>query len=86
MDAPTFATFIEEERTHIKEAIKGAKAKRQEAENEIAQLEAEVAAIAAYDAARKGKKAVRPNLVLPAAPKVRSVKRSSPSSPSIRTA
>lgn len=56
MDAPTFTTFIEEERTRIKEAIKGAKAKRQEAEQEIAQLEAEVAAIAAYDAARKGKK------------------------------
>jgi hypothetical protein len=56
MDAPTFASFIEEERTRIKEAIRAAKAKRQEAENEIAQLEAEVAAIAAYDAARKGKK------------------------------
>lgn len=56
MDAPTFATFIDQERTRIKEAIKGAKAKRQEAENEIAQLEAEVAAIAAYDDARRGKK------------------------------
>ena len=39
MDAPTFASFIGEERV------------------EIAQLEAEVAAIAAYDAARKGTKA-----------------------------
>jgi hypothetical protein len=56
MDAPTFASFIEEERNRIKEAIKAAKAKRQEAEHEIAQLEAETAAIAAYDAARKGKK------------------------------
>ncbi len=56
MDAPNFTTFIDQERDRIKEAIKAAKAKRQEAENEIAQLEAEVAAIAAYDAARKGKK------------------------------
>ena len=56
MDAPTFTSFIEEERARIKEAIKAAKAKRQEAEQELAQLEAEVAAIAAYDAARKGKK------------------------------
>jgi DNA-binding transcriptional ArsR family regulator len=57
MDAPNFASFIEEERARIKEAIKAAKAKQQEAESEIAQLEAETAAIAAYDAARKGKKA-----------------------------
>src|SRR5512132_2275820 len=57
MDAPTFTSFIEEERARIKAAIKAAKAKRQEAEAEIAQLEQEVAAIAAYDAARKGKKA-----------------------------
>jgi hypothetical protein len=56
MDAPTFATFIEEERIRIKEAIKAAKAKRQEVEQEISQLEAQIAAIAAYEAALKGKK------------------------------
>lgn len=58
MDAPNFATFIEEERARIKGAIKAAKARRQEAEQEIAQLEGQIAAIAAYDAALKGKKAV----------------------------
>ena len=57
MDAPNFTSFIAEERARIKEAIKAAKAKRQEAEGEIAQLEAQVAAIAAYDAALKGTKA-----------------------------
>jgi hypothetical protein len=55
MDAPTFASFIDEERTRIKEAIKAAKVKRQEAEDEISQLEAQGAAITAYDAALKGK-------------------------------
>lgn len=58
MDAPTFTSFIEEERARIKAAIKAAKAKRQEAEAEIEQLEGQLAAIAAYDAALKGKKAV----------------------------
>ena len=54
MDAPTFTTFIAEERSQIHDAIKAAKGKRQEAEREIAQLEAQLAAIAAYDAALKG--------------------------------
>ena len=58
MDAPDFTSFIAEERARIQQAIKAAKAKRQEAENEIAQLEGQVTAIAAYDAALKGKKAV----------------------------
>ena len=57
MDAPDFTSFVTEERTRIQQAIKAAKAKRQEAEGEIQQLEAQVAAIAAYDAALKGKKA-----------------------------
>src|SRR5512143_2762524 len=59
MDTPTtetdFITFIDQERARIKDAIKAANAKRQEAEKEIAQLEAQVAAISAYDAALKGK-------------------------------
>jgi hypothetical protein len=55
-DMRTFASFIEQERERIKEAIKAANAKRQEAEDEIGQLEAQIAAIAAYDAALKGKK------------------------------
>lgn len=55
MDAPTFTTFVAEERGRIYDAIKAAKAKRQEAEQEIARLEAQLAAIAAYDAALKGK-------------------------------
>lgn len=54
MDAPTFTTFIAEERERIHDAIKAAKAKREEAEREIAQLEAQLTAIAAYDAALKG--------------------------------
>ena len=54
MDAPTFTTFVAEERGRIDDAIEAAKAKRQEAEREIAQLEAQLAAIAAYDAALKG--------------------------------
>ncbi|MGE5561848.1 MAG: hypothetical protein ACM3ZV_00905 [Bacillota bacterium] len=56
MDAPNFTSFIAEERARIKAAIKAAEAKRQEAEVEIQQLEAQVAAIAAYDSALKGKK------------------------------
>ena len=51
----TFASLMAEERTRIQGAIKEAKAKRQEAEREIAQLEAQNAAILAYDAALKGK-------------------------------
>jgi hypothetical protein len=58
MDAPNFTSFIEEERARIKAAIKAAKTKRQEADQEIEQLEAQIAAIAAYDTALKGKKAV----------------------------
>jgi DNA-binding transcriptional ArsR family regulator len=62
MDTPTtttdFITFIDHERTRIKEAIKAASAKRREAEHEIEELETELTAIAAYDAARKGKKAM----------------------------
>jgi hypothetical protein len=54
--ATDFATFIGQERERIKEAIKAAKHKRQEAENEISQLEAQAAAVTAYDAALKGKK------------------------------
>jgi hypothetical protein len=54
MDTPTFASLMVEERTRIQDAIKAAKAKRQEAEREIAQLEAQSAAIVAYDAALKG--------------------------------
>jgi DNA-binding transcriptional ArsR family regulator len=61
MDTPTtttdFTTFIDQERTRIKEAIKAANAKRREAEREIQELETELTAIAAYDAARKGTKA-----------------------------
>jgi hypothetical protein len=53
MDAPTFAAFIAQERTRLQDAIKAAKAKRQQAEHEIEQLESELTAIAAYDAARK---------------------------------
>jgi hypothetical protein len=53
MDAPTFASFIAEERARLQDAIKAAKAKRQEAQREIEQLEIELTAIAAYDAARK---------------------------------
>jgi hypothetical protein len=56
MDAPDFTSFIEQERRRLQEAIKAAKAKQQEAEREIAQLEALMSAIAAYDAALKGKK------------------------------
>jgi DNA-binding transcriptional ArsR family regulator len=55
MDNPTFTTFVAEERRRIHDAIKTAKAKRQEADREIAQLEAQLAAISAYDAALKGK-------------------------------
>ena len=55
MDAPNFASFIAEERARIQQAIKAANAKRQEAEREIKKLEAQVAAIAAYDAALKGR-------------------------------
>ena len=55
MDAPTFTTFVAEERGRINDAIEATKAKRQEAEREIAQLEVQLAAIAAYDAALKGK-------------------------------
>jgi hypothetical protein len=55
MDTPTFALFIADERQRIQQAIKAAKAKQQEAEREIAQLEAQNAAIVAYDAALKGK-------------------------------
>ena len=55
MDTPTFTTFVADERRRIHDAIKTAKAKRQEADREIAQLEAQLAAISAYDAALKGK-------------------------------
>ena len=55
MDAPTFASLMAEERTRIQDAIKAAKAKQQEAEREIAQLEAQNVAIMAYDAALKCK-------------------------------
>lgn len=54
MDTPTFTTFVADERRRIHDAIKTAKAKRQEADREIAQLEAQLTAIAAYDAALKG--------------------------------
>ena len=57
MDAPMFASLMAEERTRIQDAIKAAKAKQQEAEREIAQLEAQNVAIMAYDAALKGKTA-----------------------------
>jgi DNA-binding transcriptional ArsR family regulator len=61
MDTPTtttdFTTFIDQERIRIKEAIKAANAKRREADAEIEELETELTAIAAYDAARKGPKA-----------------------------
>jgi hypothetical protein len=55
MDTPTFADLMAQERARIQEAMKAAKAKRQEAEREMSQLEAQVAAIKAYDAALKGK-------------------------------
>lgn len=55
MDTPAFASMMTQERTRIHDAIKAARAKRQEADREIAQLEAQLAAIAAYDAALKGK-------------------------------
>ena len=55
MDTPTFASLMAEERIRIEDAIKAAKAKRREAEREIEQLEAQSAAIMAYDAALKGK-------------------------------
>ena len=55
MDTPMFADLMAQERARIQEAIKAAKAKRQEAEQEMSQLEAQVAAIKAYDAALKGK-------------------------------
>lgn len=55
MDTPTFASMMAEERTRIHDAIKEAKAKRQEVDREIASLEAQNAAILAYDAALKGK-------------------------------
>lgn len=54
--ATPFASFIEQERARIRDAIKQARARQQEAEKEVTQLETELAAIAAYDAARKGKK------------------------------
>ena len=54
MDTPTFTTFVADERRRIHDAIKTAKAKRQEADREIAQLEAQLTAIRAYDAALKG--------------------------------
>ena len=54
MDTPTFTTFVADERRRIHDAIKMAKAKRQEADQEIAQLEAQLTAISAYDAALKG--------------------------------
>jgi hypothetical protein len=59
MDTPPFAAFIAEERGRIHEAIKGAKAKRQQAERELTQLEAQLSAIAAYEAALKGTAAVK---------------------------
>ena len=55
MDTPAFASLMAQERTRIHDAIKAARAKRQEADREIAQLEAQLAAITAYDAALKGK-------------------------------
>jgi hypothetical protein len=55
MDTPTFASLMAEERVRIQDAIKAARAKRQEAEREIAQLEAQSAAILAYHATLKGK-------------------------------
>lgn len=54
MDTPTFTTFVADERRRIHDAIKVAKAKRQEADREITQLEAQLRAINAYDAALKG--------------------------------
>jgi hypothetical protein len=55
-----FSTFIEQERERIKEAIKAAKAKRQEAEAELERLDAQASAIAAYEAALKGKRVASP--------------------------
>jgi DNA-binding transcriptional ArsR family regulator len=55
MDTPAFAALMTQERARINDAIKAARAKRQEADREIAQLEAQLAAITAYDAALKGK-------------------------------
>jgi hypothetical protein len=55
MDIPNFALATAQERSRIHDAMKAAQAKRQEAEYEIASLEAQLAAIAAYDAALKGK-------------------------------
>jgi DNA-binding transcriptional ArsR family regulator len=56
MDAPTFASFVAQERARIQDAIKAAQAKRREAEHEIEELETELTAIAAYETARKGTK------------------------------
>jgi hypothetical protein len=61
MDTPTnFSTFIEQERERIKEAMRAARAKRQEAEAELERLDAQSGAIAAYEAALKGKKVSSP--------------------------
>jgi hypothetical protein len=56
MDVPTtFVSTMAQERTRLHDAMKAAKARRQEAEDEIASLQAQLAAITAYDAALKGK-------------------------------
>lgn len=54
METSNFATLMLEERDRLQEAIKGIKAKQREAEREIAQLEAQLSAIAVYEAALKG--------------------------------
>lgn len=59
METSTFATLMLEERDRLQETIKGIKAKQREAEREIAQLEAQLSAIAVYEAALKGAGAVK---------------------------
>ena len=53
----TFETFIEQERTRLTQAREDALAKKQEAEDQLAAIDTEFGAIAAYEAAKKGKPA-----------------------------
>jgi hypothetical protein len=51
----TFETFIEQERIRLTKAKEDALAKKKAAEDELSAIDTELSAIAAYEAAKKGK-------------------------------
>jgi hypothetical protein len=54
MAEETFATFIEKERARLKEKMKTLNVERKRIDGAIAEIEKEMEAIAAYEAAKKG--------------------------------